>query len=168
MIVINFHVTWHIIIGQKGGVCTTYAMNPRNLKPTLACFVDAKINVISPLFHAFVSVVVFAAPGPTCIPHEHDVCRTVGTIGMDWIYVDTATTDLESRVPDVNTLLGLAADFSEDCRDMFVEYICVSNFPSCDTSHVSPRPIEVHDTTDLVTLQHCTIMMSFPAVSAVL
>ena len=27
-----FHVTWHIIIGQKGGVCTTYAMNPRNLK----------------------------------------------------------------------------------------------------------------------------------------
>ena len=27
-----FHVTWHIIIGQKGGVCATYAMNPRNSK----------------------------------------------------------------------------------------------------------------------------------------
>ena len=27
-----FHVTWHIIIGQKGGVCTTYAMNPVTLR----------------------------------------------------------------------------------------------------------------------------------------
>ena len=27
-----FHVTWHIIIGQKGGMYTSYAMNPRNLK----------------------------------------------------------------------------------------------------------------------------------------
>ena len=32
-----FHVTWHIIIGQKGGVCTTYAMNPRNLKKEFIC-----------------------------------------------------------------------------------------------------------------------------------
>ena len=38
-----FHVTWHIIIGQKGGVCTTYAINPRNLNQII--FVALRVGL---------------------------------------------------------------------------------------------------------------------------
>lgn len=84
------------------------------------------------------------APGPTCVPHSENVCRTVGTIGMDWVYIDTSRNNPErllSSMANVVRHINTSGEYSPACAAILEEYVCVSNFPSCDLSHTSPRAI---------------------------
>lgn len=81
------------------------------------------------------------AAGPTCVSHSESVCRRVGTIGMDWIYINTSKTSQERLDSGMENGLELIASYSPACATILEEYLCVSNYPSCDLSSATPRPI---------------------------
>ena len=65
---------------------------------------------------------------------------------MDWIYLDTSQTDredLELNMEKVLNHTAVTGAYSPACARILNEYICVSNFPTCDLSHPSPRPVMV-------------------------
>ena len=59
---------------------------------------------------------------------------------MDLLFINTSIADqvqYDDKMVDIQLAI---AEYSEECRNMFFEYVCVSNFPQCDPSHSSPRP----------------------------
>lgn len=86
------------------------------------------------------------AAGPSCVQHYDAVCRTQGTIGMDWVYINTSRTSRDTLRTGMERVLNHTAimgQYSPQCAQILDEYICISNYPSCDLSHVTPRPIMV-------------------------
>lgn len=95
--------------------------------------------------HSFVPHLFPSASRPSCVSHFTDVCRTSGTIGKDWIYLDSSMTNEDTLANSTRELLNAIAqqEYSQACTAILVEYICVSKFPSCDLSHTTPRSIPV-------------------------
>ncbi len=102
--------------------------------------------VVASLFYSFL-VTLPLAQSPTCIPHTAEVCRTQGTIGKDWIFLDTGTTNIEMLAQGMNKVLDhirvIANGFDAECAEILSEYLCISNYQPCDLSHSDPRPIQV-------------------------
>lgn len=67
---------------------------------------------------------------------------------MDWIFIDTSRTDRERLRESMEGVVNHTAtgQYSRACATILNEYICVSNYPSCDLSHSEPRPIMVRTT----------------------
>ncbi len=99
----------------------------------------------SQFFIGHCCVYVPADTGPTCLPHTDSVCRTKGTVGMDWIFIDTSRTDRVQLRKGMEGVINHTASgqYSQVCAAILNEYICVSNYPSCDLSYSEPRPIMV-------------------------
>ena len=65
---------------------------------------------------------------------------------MDWVYLDTSRTDQERLWNGMERLLNHTSEpetYSPACSQILQEYTCILNFPSCDLSHPTPRPILV-------------------------
>ena len=71
------------------------------------------------------------------------VCRTTATIGLELLFVDKSVAQQEDYDRKMRDIELAIADYSDECRDVFFEYLCVTNFPQCDLSHSRPRPLLV-------------------------
>ncbi len=67
---------------------------------------------------------------------------------MDWIYINTSKTSQERLDSGMENGLELIASYSPACATILEEYLCVSNYPSCDLSSATPRPIMVSSWSD--------------------
>ena len=71
------------------------------------------------------------------------MCRTTATIGLDLLFVNKSIAEQEEYDRKMRDIEIAIEEYSEQCRDGFFEYLCVSNFPQCDPSHSKPRPLLV-------------------------
>ena len=59
---------------------------------------------------------------------------------MDLIFINNSIAEQSQYDEAMHKLEVAAKNYSENCRDIYLEYVCVTNFPQCDLSHPSPRP----------------------------
>lgn len=79
-----------------------------------------------------------------CMIYTQQVCRTHGSIGMDQIYTDTTVGSRSAYNASITSLFTTAQTFEPQCRNIFEEFVCIANFPSCDMSYPTPRPMQVN------------------------
>ena len=89
----------------------------------------------------------YPAGGGVCEPFSlnvpYGVCRNTSTIGLELLFINKSIAEQEvydRRMRDIEIAIE---DYSDECRDVFLEYLCVTNFPQCDLSHIEPRPLMV-------------------------
>ena len=59
---------------------------------------------------------------------------------MDLIFINKSRGNQKEYDEKMNDIQLAVMDYSDQCRDILLEYLCVTNFPQCDLSHTSPRP----------------------------
>ena len=84
-----------------------------------------------------------SAAGPTCQLYSGSLCYGYGSIGMDQIYINTSVATQDAYEAEMNEFRTTIGNFSPQCQEVFLEFMCVATFPSCDLSHVEPRPHKV-------------------------
>ncbi|MCG8626249.1 MAG: hypothetical protein MJE68_30155, partial [Proteobacteria bacterium] len=62
---------------------------------------------------------------------------------MDLLFINKTIAGQEQYDIKMKDLQKAIEDYSEECRAVFLEYLCVTNFPQCDPSHITPRPLLV-------------------------
>ena len=75
--------------------------------------------------------------------YTHQVCKAYGLIGKDHIYTNTAVGSQAGYEAAMATLFTSVENFEPQCKTIFKEFVCVVNFPSCDLSYPTPRPLQV-------------------------
>ena len=73
------------------------------------------------------------------------ICRTTATIGLDLLFINKSVAEQEQYDRKMRDIQVAIEDYSEECRSLFFEYLCVTNFPQCDPSHLEPRPLLVRE-----------------------
>ena len=84
-----------------------------------------------------------SAAGPTCQLYSGSLCYGYGSIGMDQIYINTSVATQDAYEAEMNEFRTTIGNFSPQCQEVFLEFMCITTFSSCDLSHVEPRPHKV-------------------------
>ncbi len=84
--------------------------------------------------------------GPACENYQGEVCFNRGMIGYNKVYINKTSlgqinqTDYEAAML---LLLPTFDKYTEQCRESFHDFLCATNFASCDLSKTTPTPIRV-------------------------
>ena len=93
-------------------------------------------------FHLLFLLSFPTAPGPTCQRYNGTVCRHVGTIAIDYIYINTSIASQAAYEKSFETELEYLyrnTHQSPQCREAMTDLLCRVNFPLCDKSSSSPK-----------------------------
>lgn len=95
----------------------------------------------------FTNFFIPTAPGPTCQRYTGKLCRHVGTIALDYIYINTSIASQAEYEEFINKEFQYLNSSAEtpQCREAMTDLLCRTNFPLCDKSSSSPeqRPVSV-------------------------
>ena len=92
------------------------------------------------ILHKLLFTQISTAPGPTCQHYTGTLCRHVGTIALDYIYINTSIAsqpEYERFMSEELKYLNLHAVTSK-CQEAMTDLLCRTNFPLCDKSSSFP------------------------------
>ena len=97
---------------------------------------------------------IFTAPGPTCQRYTGTLCRHVGTIALDYIYINTSIASQAEYEKLMSEELRYLNDTAETakCKEAMTDLLCRMNFPLCDKSGSFPaqRPVSIIVKSELI------------------
>ena len=89
--------------------------------------------------HIWLFSIIHTAPGPTCQRYTGALCRHVGTIAMDYVYINTSIANQDVYEFYLRSELRYLDQFPR-CRKAMTDLLCRMNFPLCDYSSHTPKP----------------------------
>lgn len=73
-----------------------------------------------------------------------EVCRTNGTTGYHKVYIDKTRGHNQANYEEkMINLMHTVEEYNAECRILFAEFLCATNFPSCDLTQTTPTPYRV-------------------------
>ncbi len=87
--------------------------------------------------------ILFTA-GPACEHYQGKLCFAKGMIGYDKVFINSSGQYNQADYEDsMERLLPTFDEYTEQCRKLFHQLLCATNFASCDLSKTTPTPIRV-------------------------